>query len=72
MVMGIPVQTTLFYVKVNLTVSLMRLGGSGRQESRPPFRYFESEVKVAQACPILCNPMDFQSMGFSRPEYWSG
>ena len=70
--MGIPVQTTLFYVKVNLTVSLMRLGGSGRQESRPPFRYFESEVKVAQACPILCNPMDFQSMGFSRPEYWSG
>ena len=24
-------------------------------------------VKVAQLCPILCNPMEF-----SRPEYWSG
>ena len=30
-----------------------------------------SEVKVAQLCPTLCNPMD-SSMEFSRPEYWSG
>ena len=26
-------------------------------------------VKVAQSYPTLCNPI--QSMGFSRPEYWS-
>ena len=57
-VMVIPVQTTLFYVKVNVTASLMRLGGSGRQESCPPFRYCESEVKVTQLCPTLCDPMD--------------
>ena len=29
-------------------------------------------VKVAQLCPALCDPMDTQSMEFSRPEYWSG
>ena len=35
-------------------------------------------VLVAQSCPILCNPMDYiahqapLSMGFFRPEYWSG
>ena len=28
-------------------------------------------VKVAQSRPALCNPMDIQSMGFSRPEYCS-
>ena len=28
-------------------------------------------MKVAQSCLTLCNPMD-QSMGFLRPEYWSG
>ena len=37
----------------------------------------ESESEVAQLCPILCDPMgvDYHaspSMGFSRPEYWSG
>ena len=36
-----------------------------------------NEVKVAQLCPTLCDPMDtksmeLQSMGFSRPEYWTG
>ena len=32
-----------------------------------------SEVKVAQSCLTLCDPMDYtQSMEFSRPEYWSG
>ena len=30
------------------------------------------EVKVAQLCPTLCNPMVYTSMGFSRLEYWSG
>ena len=25
------------------------------------------KVKIAQSCPMLCNPMEF-----SRPEYWSG
>ena len=32
-----------------------------------------SEVKVAQSCLALCNPMDctVHAMGFSRPEYWS-
>ena len=38
----------------------------------------ESEMKVAQSCPTLCNPMDSRlhqaplSMGFSRQEKWSG
>ena len=36
-----------------------------------------SEVKVAQSCPTLCNPMDYtvhseNTPVFSRPEYWSG
>ena len=31
-----------------------------------------SEVKLAQSCPTLCNPWTVQSMEFSRPEYWSG
>ena len=30
-----------------------------------------NEVKVTQSCLILCNPMDYQSVEFSRPEYWS-
>ena len=30
------------------------------------------KVKFAQSCPILCDPMNVQSMKFSRPEYWSG
>ena len=29
------------------------------------------KVKVAQLCPTLCYPHGL-SMGFSRPEYWSG
>ena len=28
------------------------------------------KVKVAQSCPTLCDSL--QSMGFSRPKYWSG
>ena len=34
-----------------------------------------SASEVAQSCPTLCDPMDSQappSMGFSRPDYWSG
>ena len=31
------------------------------------------EVKVAQVCLTLCDPMwTIQSMEFSRPEYWTG
>ena len=31
------------------------------------------EVKVTQLYLTLCDPMDYiQSMGFSRPGYWSG
>ena len=33
------------------------------------------ESEVAQSCPTLCDPMDYQaplSMGLSRQEYWSG
>ena len=30
------------------------------------------QVKVAQSCLILCDPMDYKSMEFFRPEYWSG
>ena len=33
----------------------------------------QSEMKVTQLCPTLCNPMDYiHSMEFSRPAYWSG
>ena len=32
----------------------------------------EVKVKVAQSCPTLCNPIDIQSMEFSRPDYGSG
>ena len=31
-----------------------------------------SEVKVAQSCPTLCDPMNYTVHGISRPEYWSG
>ena len=31
-----------------------------------------SKVKVAQSCLTLYDPMDIQSMEFSRREYWSG
>ena len=38
--------------------------------------YIESESKVAQSCPTLCDPMDCSqappSMEFSRQEHWSG
>ena len=30
------------------------------------------EVKVAQLCLTLCNPMDYTVHGILRPEYWSG
>ena len=30
------------------------------------------KVKVTQLCLILCDPMDYTFMEFSRPEYWSG
>ena len=30
------------------------------------------KVKFTQSYPILCNPMDIQSMEFSRSEHWSG
>ena len=29
-------------------------------------------VKVAESCSMLCNPMDYTVIEFSRPEYWSG
>ena len=29
-------------------------------------------VKVTQLCPTLCDPMEYKSVEFSRPEYWSG
>ena len=35
--------------------------------SVPTEMVMQSEVKVAQSCPTLCDPMNF-----SRPEYWSG
>ena len=30
------------------------------------------EVKVAQVCSTLCNPMDYTVHGILQPEYWSG
>ena len=36
---------------------------------KPAFLF---QIKVAQSCQTLCDPMAIQSMEFSRPEYWSG
>ena len=30
------------------------------------------KVKAAQSCRLFASPWIIQSMGFSRPEYWSG
>ena len=32
----------------------------------------ESEMKVTQSCPTLCVLMNYTSMEFSKPKYWSG
>ena len=29
----------------------------------------QMKVKVIQSCPSLCNPVDYKSVEFSRPEY---
>ena len=34
--------------------------------------YVPSEVKFAQSCLTLCDPMDYTFHEFSRPDYWSG
>ena len=33
---------------------------------------YESEVKVAQLCPTLCDPMDYTVHGILQPVYWRG
>ena len=33
------------------------------------YDFLNFQVKVAQLCPTLCDPMNWE---FSRPEYWSG
>ena len=38
----------------------------------PVFNLKRGEVKVAQPCLTLCDPMDIKSVEFSRPEYRSG
>ena len=53
------------------------LTGSWSFKRFDPFLNSWSYVKVAQSCPILCNPQTVAcqaplSMEFSRPEYWSG
>ena len=48
--------------------------------AEPPGKYkntrvAEVKVEVAQLCPTLCDPMNYQapqSMGFSRQKYWTG
>ena len=35
------------------------------------FASLESE-RESQSCQTLCDPLNIQSMEFSRPEYWSG
>ena len=30
------------------------------------------EVKVAQLCPTLCDPMDYTVHGILQTKYWSG
>ena len=38
--------------------------------TRGPMRMMQ--VKVAQWCRLFATPWTIQSLGFSRPEYWSG
>ena len=55
-------------------------GLSGKEEQSPPGVLLQvtaglkniEKVKVTQLCLILCDPMDYTFMEFSRPEYWSG
>ena len=52
---------------------LQNTGLNGRKEGKPPGHSgMRVKVKVAQSCPILCDPWTIQPMEFSRPEYWSG
>ena len=50
------------------------LPNSGIKPMSPTWQVdsFPLKVKVAQSCPILCNPRDYTVQEFSRPEYWSG
>ena len=29
-------------------------------------------MKVAESCPVLCDPLDYIALQFSKPENWSG
>ena len=48
---------------------------SGRDGMEDSSVNSKKESEIAQSCPTLCDPVDYQappSMGFSRQEYWSG
>ena len=72
------INSTGFFCKSDLTWELLAsipfkcliahcLGGS-----RFPTESLKVKVLVTQSCLTLCDPVDIQSMEFSRPEYWSG
>ena len=72
------INSTGFVCKSDLTWELLAsipfqcliahcLGGS-----RFPTESLKVKVLVTQSCLTLCDPVDIQSMEFSRPEYWSG
>ena len=53
-------------------LSLLRWWEHSLHHLGSPKRCLNEWVKVAQSCPTLCHPRTIQSMGFSRPECWSG
>ena len=72
------INSTGFFCKSDLTWELLAsipfqcliahcLGGS-----RFLTESLKMKVLVTQSCLTLCDPVDIQSMEFSRPEYWSG
>ena len=68
-----------FYLLVSKSYNQLRQNKKDFSKSQHNINAINSDniklvkVKVAQSCPVLCDPMDYiQSMEFSRPEYWSG
>ena len=59
-----------FFSPGGLTDPGIKLTSSAWQAGSLPMSHQKVNVKVAQSCPTLCDPMD--PMEFSMPEYWSG
>ena len=59
-----------FFSPGGLTDPGIKLTSSAWQAGSLPMSHQKVNVKVAQSCPTLSDPMD--PMEFSMPEYWSG